>query len=124
MTATHLNCQPHAALTARTSLGLSDHDLLALTVQAGDPLRGKRGTVWITIDGQPQDILLEAGEMLQVSQAGQLNVSALHSGCVSVLAARPLAWRRIRPARAASWQARRSQAASWLGRLGRLAGAH
>ena len=74
MTTTHLNYQPHAALTARTSLGLSDHDLLALTVQAGDPLRGERGTVWITIDGQPQDILLEAGEMLQVSQAGQLNV--------------------------------------------------
>ena len=123
MIATHLNGKPQAALSARTTLGLSDHDLLALTVQAGDQLRGERGTVWITIDGQAQDILLEPGEMLQVSQAGQLNVSALHSGCVSVLAARPLAWQRVRPARV-SWQARRTQAANWLGRLSNLAGAH
>ena len=61
MTATHLYSTREGALTARTALCLGRSDLLAVPLQAGDSLRSERGTVWITVDGRPQDILLEPG---------------------------------------------------------------
>ncbi len=106
MTATHLYSATAKPLTVRTALCLDDHDLLSVALQAGDSLRGERGTVWITIDGQLQDILLEPGQVHAVTEAGALNVSALHGACVSVLGAKPLAWRRITPRTGAGWTQR------------------
>ena len=112
MTATHLYSTRDQALQAHTALCLGRSDLLSLAVQAGDSLRGERGTVWITVDGQPQDILLEPGQAHVVQTPGALNVSALHSGCVSVRSASPLAWRRVSPQDGPAWA---GQARRWLG---------
>ena len=128
MTATHLYSTRDQALQAHTALCLGRSDLLSLAVQAGDSLRSERGTVWITVDGQPQDILLEPGQAHVVQTPGALNVSALHSGCVSVRSAAPLAWRRVRPQGGRGWA---GQARRWLGAVlsnvasaGASAGAH
>ena len=58
MTATHLYSTGDRAMSAHTALCLGRSDLLRLPLQAGDSLRSERGTVWITVDGLPQDILL------------------------------------------------------------------
>ena len=113
MTATHLYGAQTSPLAVRTALCLDEHDLLSVAVHPGDRLRGERGTVWITVDGELQDILLEPGQEHRVQQAGALNVSALHGACVSVLGALPLAWRRVRPQR---WGA---GVAGWVQQLGR-----
>ena len=106
MTATHLYSTREGALTARTALCLGRSDLLAVPLQAGDSLRSERGTVWITVDGLPQDILLEPGQAHVVAEAGAVNVSALHSACVSVRSTEPLAWRRISPQAPPAWLVR------------------
>ena len=103
MTATHLYSTREGALAARTALCLGRSDLLAVPLQAGDSLRSERGTVWITVDGLPQDILLEPGQEHFVPEAGALNVSALQSACVSVRSNAPLAWRRISPHTGPAW---------------------
>lgn len=97
-------------LPVRTTLQLRATAMLSLPLQAGDQLRGERGTVWVTIDGQLQDILLEAGQTYQVPAAGAHNVtalklSALDTACVSVLGRAPLTWRRARPEAAHGWAA-------------------
>ena len=62
-------------LPVRTALQLRATAMLSLALQAGDQLRSERGTVWVTIDGQLQDILLAPGETYAVQQTGALNVS-------------------------------------------------
>ena len=94
-------------LPVRTALQLRATAMLSLPLQAGDQLRGECGTVWATIDGQLQDILLQPGETYTVGQTGALNVSALDSACVSVLSRAPLTWRRVRPEAAHGWAALR-----------------
>lgn len=103
MTATHIYSTREGTLAARTALCLGRSDLLAVPLQAGDSLRSERGTVWITVDGLPQDILLEPGQEHFVPEAGAVNVSALQSACVSVRSSAPLAWRRISPDAAPAW---------------------
>jgi len=103
MTATHLYSTQEGALAVRTALCLGRSDLLAVPLQAGDSLRSERGTVWITVDGLPQDILLEPGQEHFVPEAGAVNVSALQSACVSVRSNAPLAWRRITPMAGPAW---------------------
>ena len=95
------------ALPVRTALQLRATAMLSPPLQAGDQLRGERGTVWVTIDGQLQDILLQPGETYAVEQTGALNVSALDSACVSVLGRKPLSWRRVRPEARHGWAALR-----------------
>ena len=87
-----------SSLTARTALCLGRSDLLALPLQAGDSLlRSERGTVWITVDGLLQDILLEPGQEHVVPEAEAVNVSELGSACVSVHSTESLVWRRVSP---------------------------
>jgi len=104
MTTTQAKPDCGATQPVRTSLQLGAHDMLSLRLRAGDQLRGERGTVWITQDGQLADILLAPGDCHQVAQDGALNVSALRGGsldaapgsaCVSVAGRAPLAWQRI-----------------------------
>ena len=87
----------------RTTLQLGAHDMLSVQLRAGDPLRGERGTVWITEDGMLDDILLAPGVCHRVAHDGALNVSALRGGSerlpdsasVSVAGRTSLTWHRI-----------------------------
>ena len=77
--------------------------------------------MWITVDGLPQDILLEPGQAHVVPAAVAVNVSALDSACVSVRSVAPLAWRRISPNAVPGWALSAQRA---LAALVTMAGAH
>jgi hypothetical protein len=91
------NVDRHAAPLVRTGLQLGAHDLLALRLQAGDSLRSERGTAWITIDGDLQDIVLEPGQVHAVEAERAVNVSAFGTACLVVRGRAPLRWSRIAP---------------------------
>lgn len=122
MTTTQLYSHRDGALAACTSLSLDRVDLLALPLQAGDRLRSEHGTVWITVDGQPQDILLAPGQTHVVPEAGAVNVSALGSACVQVRSAAPLAWRRVSPRARPDWVQRAWSSLAALGHRARAGG--
>ena len=84
-----------AAWPLQTSMKLGREDLIALELQAGDRLRSDCGTVWITVDGQPQDVLVDAGKLYTAETAGKVNVSALRSARLVVLGRKPLQWHRV-----------------------------
>ena len=48
-----------------------------LTVAAGRRITSIRGTVWITIDGDPRDVVLEPGETHVFDRVGRVVVQAL-----------------------------------------------
>ncbi|HSW06248.1 DUF2917 domain-containing protein [Aquabacterium sp.] len=95
MNNTHLRVVSGKALPLHTSMALSQHDLIALELQAGDRLRSDCGTLWVTVDGQPEDVMVDAGHVHTIKAAGTVNVSALRSACLVVLGRAPLQWHRV-----------------------------
>jgi hypothetical protein len=81
-------------LPSTTAMRLQASDLIALDLQAGDRLRSDAGTVWITVDGEPDDLMLTPGEVHTVETDSRLNVSALRSASLVVLGRAPLRWQR------------------------------
>ena len=102
MNATHANSQavaaPCSAEAVLTSMALDARQLLALPLQAGDSVHSRSGTVWITVDGLAQDIVLAPGEQHTLAKAMVLNLSAMDSACAAIHSHGPLTWRRIGPA--------------------------
>lgn len=101
MNATHATNQtmtgPCSAESVLTSMALDARQLLALPLQAGDSVHSRAGTVWITVDGQAQDIVLSPGEQHTLPKAMVLNLSAMDTACAAIRSHGPLAWRRIGP---------------------------
>lgn len=64
-------------------LPLSSRRPLRLTDARGTRLRSLAGTLWVTIDGDPLDRVLQAGESLVIDTVQPLLVSAL-GGTASV----------------------------------------
>lgn len=85
----------HSALPLQTTMKLGRDDLIALELQAGDSLRSDCGTLWLTVDGQPQDVLVDVGKVHTVQTEGTINVSALRSARMVVLGRQPLQWHRV-----------------------------
>ncbi|WP_284619028.1 DUF2917 domain-containing protein [Aquabacterium humicola] len=81
-------------LPSTTAMRLQSSDLIALDLQAGDRLRSDAGTLWITVDGEPDDLMLQAGDVHTVAADSRLNVSALRSASLVVLGRGPLRWQR------------------------------
>jgi hypothetical protein len=74
----------------------------------GFDLVGMRGRAWVTIEGDPRDILLERGSMLHVEPGDTAVVSGMPSAEVALLpAASP------RPARRLFAATRRRLEAAW-----------
>lgn len=113
MNTLHLITTPSWPL--QTSMKLGREDLIALELQAGDSLRSECGTVWLTVDGQPQDVLVDAGKQHTVQTDGTVNVSALRTASLVVLGRRPLQWHHV------SEQARGPVARGFDALRGRLA---
>lgn len=61
-----------------------DHSLL-LPVQPGDLLQALQGTVWITVDGDPRDLLLARGELHTVTDAATLRLSGFDAPRLKLL---------------------------------------
>jgi hypothetical protein len=69
----------------RTEVTLSDDRLLALCVRQGDLLRSDAGTVWATIDGDRQDILLAPGDVHLVLADTIMRVSSFGDSRLTII---------------------------------------
>lgn len=58
-------------------LSLAANKLLRLSQAQGTRLQGVAGTLWVTFDGCPQDLVLEAGDSLTIHNGGDVTVSSL-----------------------------------------------
>jgi hypothetical protein len=74
----------------RTEIRLDRQHLLTVSVRAGDLLRSAAGTVWATVDGEPEDIVLEPGDVHVAPHDGELRVSAFGQACFEVYGHGPL----------------------------------
>ena len=111
----------------RTEIRLDEQHLLTLSVRKGDLLRSAGGTVWATVDGEPDDILLAPGDVHVLPRDCELRVSAFGHARLEVYGHGPLQYRmpRRRPARAAiaaAWNAVVSGIRPALGSVRALAG--
>lgn len=78
----------------RTEIRLDDQRSLTLSVRAGDLLRGEDGTVWATVDGERDDILLEPGDVYAVARDCGLRVSAFGHARLEIYGHGPLHYER------------------------------
>lgn len=82
------------ALPVTTTLRLTAADLVAFDVQPGDRLRSDGGSVWITVNGQLRDVVIDAGQVHTVDEAARLHVSALQTARLVVIGRAPARWQR------------------------------
>jgi len=75
---------PSTILDGDPVIGLSKRHVLAVAGTRGVRIRSRRGSVWVTQDGDLRDVVLAAGETLVVERDGALLVQALESAWVSV----------------------------------------
>lgn len=111
----------------RTEIRLDGQQLLTLSVRTGDLLRSAGGTVWATVDGEPDDILLAPDDVHVLPRDCELRVSAFGHARMEVYGHGPLHYRMPRrlPARgafAAAWNAVVSGIRPALGSVRTLAG--
>lgn len=84
--------------------GLRKGQLLALRGRRGARIESRRGAVWITQDGDPNDVVLDAGEAHVLDRDAPVLIQALDAACVSVhganapATARSRLWQRLRAA--------------------------
>lgn len=102
-----------SGLTVHTGLAVGRHELLRLALARGDHVRAEAGTVWLTIDGVRDDIVLGAGDVYTAPEDLAVNATGLDAGRLTVLGHRPLRWRQA----GASHTAWRSRARRVLDRL-------
>lgn len=96
-----------------SAIGVGEGECLRLESPKDLQLRARRGTVWITVDGDPRDFVLEPGQSLMIERDAPALVSALHGTAVIEALRLPQAtthrsWRRAMMA--AAWAAARGRA--------------
>ena len=74
-----------------------------LRLSAPLDLCARAGTLWVTVDGQQEDIVLEAGEARRFDARGTLLVCALGNDVTFQVQPLAPAWRRDVAARLAGW---------------------
>ncbi len=87
--------------TERFHLSLPSRAVFTVPDAAGVGIECRSGAVWVTLDRDPRDIVLEPGERFEGAEHRRMLVSALASSCITVTAARPAAMALARPA--AAW---------------------
>ena len=65
--------------TTSTCLALLPGQVTRLHLRAGTRLRGVRGTAWLTADGDPRDIVLDARDEWVVESDARVLATALHA---------------------------------------------
>jgi hypothetical protein len=85
-------------------LRLDHKALYSLPDASGLALTCGEGVLWLTVDGDPRDFVLEAGETFETRDHGRVLVYALAPSRISVAAAAPAAHAAARPrARFTAW---------------------
>ena len=64
--------------------GLRKGQLLAVAGRRGVRVESRRGAVWVTQDGDPNDVILNAGEAQVLDGHTPVLIQALDAACVSV----------------------------------------
>ena len=85
------------SLQQPVTVTLSRDRFLRIVRPLGVRVHAERGTVWVTIDGEADDLLLEAGESREFGASAPMLVGALGAQAVATLSRRPAA------AQAARW---------------------
>ena len=83
-------CLSHAndfGLFSASEWTLLPYKTIQLQVQRGDILQSLQGTVWITVDGQRQDLLLSVSDMHTVAEDAVLRVSGFDESRLMVVSA-------------------------------------
>lgn len=66
------------------SVGLSRREVRRFIGHPGQRIASHRGRVWITQDGDPRDVVIDAGESLALDRDGPVYVQALDPAWVSM----------------------------------------
>lgn len=66
------------------SVHLSDGQTLRVVDGAGTTVTCKEGTVWVTEENQPRDLVLEAGTRVRLKRAGLTLIQALTPAKLSI----------------------------------------
>jgi hypothetical protein len=73
--------------------GLGKGELIRFDGRRGQRIANRRGTLWITQDEDPDDVVLGEGEDHRLGRDGPVLVQALDAACVVIESAgRPLRW--------------------------------
>ena len=79
----------------RFELGLRRDALFSVPDAAGVHILCRNGTVWITLDGDPRDIVLEASDSFSTPEHRRALIYAMKPSCIEVQAtATPTGWGR------------------------------
>ena len=77
--------------TSRFHVSLPTRAVFAVPDGAGVGIECRSGSVWVTLDRDPRDIVLEPGERFESTDHRRVLVSALVSSCITVSDAQPAA---------------------------------
>ncbi len=81
-----------------------DRDRFA-TLRGATQIRVTHGSLWLTVDGQPDDIFIDCGQGVALPTGGRVLVQAFHAPARAVVL-RPAGWRERAQA---VWQALRQR---------------
>ncbi|PKO65820.1 MAG: hypothetical protein CVU22_18205 [Betaproteobacteria bacterium HGW-Betaproteobacteria-16] len=80
----------HFGLLIAREWALSPMQTLLLPLKRGDLLQSLQGTIWITVDGQRQDLFLSGSETHTVAEDARLHISGFDKPRLKVLSQCPL----------------------------------
>ncbi|MBK5105776.1 MAG: DUF2917 domain-containing protein [Burkholderiales bacterium] len=78
-----LGCEPRTGKTADT-LSLAKGGLHYVAKPRSQQITCMAGAVWLTFDGEPQDVVLEAGESYRCVSNSRLGISAFEAATVQI----------------------------------------
>jgi hypothetical protein len=74
----------------RFQISLSKRSIFTLPDAAGVGIECRSGSVWVTLDDDPRDIVLAAGERFEGADHRRALVSALEPSCIAVSGSEPV----------------------------------
>lgn len=79
-----LTARRAARVTPRLQRGLVRGATVWINQPQGCTVRCQAGTLWLTFDGEPQDVVLEAGDSHHCARASRLGIHAMTAARVAV----------------------------------------
>ncbi|BEP63857.1 hypothetical protein GmRootV213_44110 [Variovorax sp. V213] len=78
-------------LSPRFHVSLPTRSIFAVPDGAGVGIECRSGSVWVTLDRDPRDVVLAPGERFEGTEHRRVLVSALEASCITVSDAQPAA---------------------------------